>query len=228
MSKILLDKKEILDYVEDSLTEVITPPIEVYDDKFHHNTRYEDTISIIENGILSGKEQNKLGIVSDETLELFDDTESHANGSESISLAVVGMTDLNPDEFEYDPFSEKHVDILITGDIPARRVSTNYGNEYLSDESILTDKFRSIDTRLLAYIESIRVSSTKESFDVSINQLLANYNKLKEVALMLKNRSLDIPLREMSSNNGAGLDIEKLASKPKIKIKSNNTSNYRI
>ena len=106
MSKILLDKKEILDYVEDSLTEVITPPIEVYDDKFHHNTRYEDTISIIENGILSGKEQNKLGIVSDETLELFDDTESHANGSESISLAVVGMTDLNPDEFEYDPFSE--------------------------------------------------------------------------------------------------------------------------
>lgn len=228
MSKILLDEKEILDYVETSLTDVITAPIEVVDDKFHHNTRYEDAISIIENGILSGKEQNKLGIVSDEKLELFEDTESHANGSESISLAVVGMTDLHPDEFEYDPFSEKHVDILITGDITARRVSTNYGNEYLSDESILTDKFRAIDTRLLAYIESIRVSSTKEPFDVSINQLLANYNKLKEVALMLKERSLNIPLREMSSNNGTGLDIDKLASKPKIKIKSNNTANYKI
>jgi len=228
MSKILLDEKEILDYVEDSLTDVITPPIEVIDDKFHHNTRYEDAISIIENGILSGKEQNKLGIVSDAKLELFEDIESHANGSESISLAVVGMTDLNPDEFEYNPFSEKHVDILITGDITARRVSTNYGNEYLVDASILTDKFRAIDTRLLAYIESIRVSSTREPFDVSINQLLANYNKLKEVAVVLKKRSLNIPLREMSTNAGTGLDIDKLANKPKIKIKSSNNISYRI
>lgn len=230
MSKILLDEKEILDYVEDSLSEVSTAPIEVFDDKFHHNTKYEDAISIIENGILSGKEQNKLGLVSDETLELFEDTESHANGSESISLAVVGMTDLNPDEFEYDPFSEKHVDILITGDITARRVSTNYGNEYLADDSILTDKFRAIDTRLLAYIESIRVNSTKEPFDVSINQLLDNYNKLKEVALTLKKKSLNIPLREMSSNTGTGLDIDKLASKPKIKIKikSSSSTSFRI
>lgn len=223
MGKVILEKNDVLEYVETSINDIITSPIEVIDDKFHHNTRYEDTISIIENGILSGKEQNKLGIVSDETLELFGDTESHVNGTESISLAVVGMTDLNDDELEYDPFSEKQVDILITGDISARRVSTNYGNEFLSDESILTDKFRAIDTRLLAYIELIR-NSNREPFDVAINQLLDNYNMLKEVALTLKKRELSIPLREMSSNNGCGLDVDKLLTKPKVKLKTKSTS----
>lgn len=219
MSKIILEESDILDYVEESISGIIVDPVEIVDDKFHHNTKYEDTVSVIENGILSGKEQNKLGIVSDEKLELFSDIESHANGSESISLAVVGLTDLHPDEFEYDPFSEKNVDILITGDIHARRVSTNYGNEYLTDNCIMTDKFRAIDTRLLAYIETIRVSSTKEPFDVAINQLLENYNRLREVALLLKKKSLDIPLREMSTNECTGLDIERLSNMPKVKIK---------
>lgn len=219
MENVILEKKEVLDYVETSIEDVISTPIEVIDDKFHHNTRYEDTISIVENGILSGKEQNKIGLISDETLELFDDTESHANGSESISLAVVGMTDLNPDEFEYNPFCEKNVDILITSDISARRVSTNYGNEYLSDESIMNDKFRAIDTRLLAYIAAIRMSTVREPVDVSITQVLKNYNNLKELANVLKVKSLDIPLREMSTNQGTSIDIDKLSSMPKVKMK---------
>ena len=219
MENVILEKNEVLEYVETSIADVISTPIEVIDDKFHHNTRYEDTISIVENGILSGKEQNKIGLISDETLELFDDTESHANGSESISLAVVGMTDLNPDEFEYNPFFEKTVDILITSDISARRVSTNYGNEYLSDESIMTDKFRAIDTRLLAYIAAIRMSTVREPVDVSITQVLKNYNNLKELANVLKVKSLDIPLREMSTNQGTSIDINKLSSMPKVKMK---------
>ena len=78
--------------------------------------------------------------LDDEMIKTMDDLDSHANGSESISLAVVGLDDLNPDEFEYDPFSEKQVDILITSDIVARRVTTNYGNEFLSDKSIDVDK----------------------------------------------------------------------------------------
>lgn len=219
MSKVILEKNDVLEYVETTLNDIISTPIEVFDDMFHHNTRYEDTISIIENGILTGKDQNKMGILSDEKLELFEDIESHANGSESISLAVVGMTDLYPDEFEYDPFCEKSVDILITGDVSARRVSTNYGNEYITDECIKPDKFRSIDTRLLAYIAAIRMSTINEPVDVSINQVLKNYNNLKDLASALRRRSLDIPLREMSSNEGSSLDIERLSSMPKVKIK---------
>ena len=217
MSKILLEETEILDYVEESINDIKVPTIEVVDDKFHHNTRYEDTASIIENGILSGKEQNKIGLVSDEKLELFSDIESHANGSESISLAVVGLTDLNPNEIEYDPFSEKHVDILISGDVKARRNSTNYGNEFLADDCISSDKFRAIDTRLLAYIASIRTNN-RDPFDVAVNQLMDNYNRLREVALLLKKRSLDIPIREMSSNEGTGLDIDRLSNMPKVKV----------
>lgn len=222
MNRVVLEESEVLDYVEKSINDVMMSPVEVVDDKFHHNTRYDDVVSIIKNGILSGKEQNKLGIVSDEQLDLFDDIESHVNGSESISLAVVGMTDLHPDEFEYNPFSEKHVDILITSDIIARRVSTNYGNEYLTDNCIMTDKFCAIDTRLLAYIEAIRARCLNEPIGVSINQVLKNYNNLKKMALLLKDRDLDIPLREMSSKIGSTLDIDKLSSKPKVKIKKYN------
>ena len=94
MSRILLEEADVLDYVEESISGVMFSSIEVVDDKFHHNTRYEDTASILENGLLSGKEQNKIGLVSDDQLELFSDIESHVNGSESISLAVVGLTDL--------------------------------------------------------------------------------------------------------------------------------------
>ena len=219
MKKIVLEKQEVLNYIEDSINGVIVAPIKVFDDKFHHNTRYEDAISIIENGILSGKEQSKLGIVSDEKLELFEDIESHVNGSESISLAVVGMTDLNPDEFEYNPFSEKYVDILITGSIPARRTSVNYGNEFLTDDCISADKFRAIDTRLLAYIKSIRLGSNIGSNDKAMDQLLSNYNKLRDVALLLKEKALDIPIREMSNNDESGLDIERLSTMPKVKLK---------
>lgn len=217
MSRILLEEADVLDYVEESISGVMFSSIEVVDDKFHHNTRYEDTASILENGLLSGKEQNKIGLVSDDQLELFSDIESHVNGSESISLAVVGLTDLYPDEMEYDPFSEKHVDILISGDVKARRNSTNYGNEYLVDDHISSDMFRAIDTRLLSFIASIRTGKG-EHYDDAVNQIRHNYNRLREIAMLIYDMSLDIPIREMSSNNGEGLDIKRLSNMPKVKV----------
>ena len=48
MSKVILEKNDVLEYVETTLNDIISTPIEVFDDMFHHNTRYEDTISIIE------------------------------------------------------------------------------------------------------------------------------------------------------------------------------------
>lgn len=45
------------------------------------------------------------------------DTESHVNGKNSVSLSVIGLKDLYPNEVEYNPFSPNLVDFLITSDI---------------------------------------------------------------------------------------------------------------
>ena len=156
----------------------------------------------------------------DEMIKTMDDLDSHANGSESISLAVVGLDDLNPDEFEYDPFSEKQVDILITSEIVARRVTTNYGNEFLSDKSIDVDKFRAIDTRLLSFVQTIREKTGEEVFDSSVRELLDSYNKLRDMAHLIKKIQLDVPLREMSGNESLEIDVDKISNMPKVKIKS--------
>lgn len=222
MEKLLLDERHVLDYVEDNIISCLSERVEVYDDKFHHNTKYKDALSIIKNGILSPSELSKLGIdvYSDEILSMMSDIESHANGSDSISLAVVGLTDLKPDEFEYDPFSEKLVDFIITSDITARRVTTNYGNEYLTDDSICTDKFKAIDIRLLSFVNSIREERNVESFSSSVNELIENYNKLRDMARLLKDMKLSIPLREMSFYDNTALDIDKMYDMPKVKVKS--------
>lgn len=221
MQRIILESEHVLDYVEDNITSCLTGKVIVEDDKFHHNTKYKDAISVIENGILTPSELNKLGIegFDNDTIKAMDDIESHANGSESISLAVVGLQDLHPDEFEYNPFSIKQVDILITSEIRARRISTNYGNEFLSDESIDVDKFRAIDTRLLAFVQTIKDKVNEESFDNSVSELLHNYNKLRDIAYLLKRKKLDVPLREMSGNEALAIDVDKIASMPKVKIK---------
>lgn len=215
---IIIEEEHVLDYVEESINSLLTEKIEVEDDKFHHNTKYKDVVSIIENGILSVSDLNKIGHEEypDEVVESLSDIESHANGSESISLAVVGLTDLMPDEFEYDPFSEKQVDIVITSEIAARRFTTNYGNEFLSDESICADKFRAIDTRLLSFVQTIR----EKTGDNSVSELLDSYNKLREMAMLIKQKELNVPLREMSGTEALAIDIDKVSNVPKVKIKS--------
>ena len=221
MEKILLETEHALDFVESSISSCLTTPLIVLDDKFHHNTKYKDAVSIIKNGILSPSELNKLGVdgYNDDVIEAMDDIESHANGSESISLAVVGLPDISPDEFEYNPFSERCVDFLITSDIRARRVSTNYGNEYLSDRSIDTDKFRAIDIRLLSLIQTIRENTNIERTSSSVSELIDNYNKLRDMAKLLREKKLGVPLREMSRNEALAIDIEKISNMPKVKIK---------
>lgn len=222
MRNLLLDERHVLDYIETKIISCLSEPVEVCDDKFHHNTKYKDAISIIKNGILSPNELSKLGveIYSDEVLGVMSDIESHANGNDSISLAVVGLTDIMPDEFEYDPFSEKLVDFLIASDIQARRVTTNYGNEYLSDGSICTDKFKAIDIRLLSFVQTIREKNDVQSLSSSIRELIENYNKLRDIARLLKDMKLRIPLREMSNNKNNSLDIDKMYDMPKLKVKS--------
>ena len=154
METILLEEKYILEYIRDILNDSKIKLALINDAKFHHNTSYEDAPSVCRHGILSLADLNKLGIkkYSEDFLRIMNDTESHINGVNAISLSVVGLKDLYSHEEEYCPFSPDQVDFLISSDIKASRTSTHYGNEFLYYSRISVEKLRSIDFRILALI----------------------------------------------------------------------------
>lgn len=220
MQRIYLDSEHVIDYISENLKDFVQDCVVVNDARYHHNTDYTSAVSIIKNNILSLDELNRLRIkkFSSEFLQVMDDHESHANGSNGISLAVVGLDDINSDEFEYDPFSTHHVDFLIQSDIKACRSSVNYGNEYISFDQISTDKIKAIDVRIHKYIDML-VSKGEIDRD-SLVTLIQRYNCIRNMAISLKNEGLDIPIREMSYDNCCALDIDMVASSPKLVLKN--------
>lgn len=216
METISLETKYIKEYINDTINDSSLSPSIVNYAKFHHNTNYCDAPLICKHGILTMMDLNKLGIknFSDSFLHLMDDIESHANGNDGVSLSIVGLTDIYPNEDEYNPFMPFFVDFLVSDEVKAGRCSTHYGNEFVSRTSIGVDKLRSVDIRLLELISSIKPDNTK-----SIKDVIEKYNHLKEIALAIKEMQLDIPLREMSSRNNTSIDIDKISKQPKLILK---------
>ncbi len=208
MNKINFNTNETVDYIADRLYTVRQELLTIKDAKFHHNTSYQNAPLVCEHGILTLLDLNKLGIRNDslEMLERLNDNESHINGNNGVSLSVVGLTDLYKDEFEYDPFNPKFVDILLSSQVRAYRNSRHYGNEYISSKSIEVDKIKAIDVRMLEYIDKC---NDKE-------ELIDMYNNLIEVARIISNNNLDIQLREMSYSDNFSLSTTKLALSKKL------------
>ena len=221
MQRDYLEKEFVLEYVSEHLSDFIKGCEVVNDAKFHHNTPYTTAPSLIRNNILSLEEQTKKRIknLTEEELKVYDDIESHANGSSGISLSVVGLDDISEDEFEYDPYGENQVDFLIQSDIKAMRHSVHYGNEFITFDQIEAEKFKAIDIRIAKYMETLLKKGNEFDSD-AISTLVQRYNCLRNIALTLKQEGLDIPVREMSHNNCSALDIEKVASSPKLVLKS--------
>lgn len=121
-------------------------------------------------------------------------------------------SDLYRDEFEYDPFQESLVDFLVSSDIKVYRRSTHYGNEYIANKCIEINKIKSIDIRLLKYLNNI---DSKEKID----SLIQKYNSLIEMSTRIKNCSLNITIREMSDENNISLNIDKLYDSPKLVLR---------
>ena len=187
--------------------------------KYHHNSSYKDAPSICEYGILSLKELNKLGInlYTDEILKKMNDIDSHINGNDTISLSVVGMTDLYKNEYEYNPFNPDNIDFLISDDIKAMRSTTHYGNEYLVRDKIDKENIKSIDIRLLDLIKTIEDKKTITT--TRLEQIILKYNYLIDIAKKLNNNNLNIPIREMSLNNNFIIDSNYLKKCPKLILK---------
>lgn len=217
MNKIELEQNYINDYIKTSLSELATTIMNIENARYHHNSSYKFASSILQYGILSLDELSKKGInkYSSEFLSLMSDTDSHANGNNCVSLSVAGLTDLYSYEHEYNPFKEDMVDFLITTNIQAMRTTTHYGNEYVANR-IENNQIKSLDIRLLKYIEQLK-KGTNENF--TINKLIDKYNSLIEIAVILKQLQLNIPIREMSENKKLVLDVDKLLDAPKILLK---------
>ncbi len=157
MNEKIIREKYALEYIKDILSTYSYALKNVDDAKYHHNAPYKDARFIIKYGILSMEEINKLGIksYSEEDLNLMDDIESHVNGKDGVSLSIVGLTDLYKDEEEYNPFMPNVVDFLIDNNIKAFRNTIHYGNEFVSESKITSDKIKSADIRLVKYIDSL-------------------------------------------------------------------------
>ena len=215
MEKIILEEKNVVEYIDDTINEAKFKGSYIENAGFHHNTEYKDAVSICKHGILTLSDLNKYGIRKDneDFIKLMSDINSHVNGNDCVSLSVVGLTDIYPNEDLYNPFRPSFVDFVITNNIKVSRSSINYGNEYLIHRSIKREELRAIDIRLLKFINSNIIG------DKTLN-LIEKYNYLIDIAIELEKKELDIPLREMSKSSIFQIDTKKICNKPKLILKN--------
>lgn len=215
MNEIIIKEKYILEYIRNMLYSC-SYAIKNIDDnayQYHHNTAYEYAPSIIKYGILSIEELNSLGIrsYSKDYLKFIDDIESHVNGKDGISLSVTGLTDLYKDEDEYDPCQSNIVDFLVDENIKTVRNTTHYGNEFISENKISSDKIVSADIRIINYINNLSEKDGKAIFSV-INK----YNQIIMMSKEILRHNRDMQMREMSEGVNRKIDVEKMSEMPRL------------
>jgi len=219
MNKVVLKEKYILEYIKNMLYTYSYSIKNMQDDnyQYHHNTDYEYAPSIIKYGILSMEDINNMGIKSytEEDLKLMDDTESHINGKDGISLSIVGLTDLYRDEIEYDPYKPSSVDFLIDENVKTFRNTIHYGNEFISERKISTDKIISADIRIMEYINNL-----EENDKESIINAVTKYNQIIEMAKEIVKSESNMQIREMSEGVNRKIDVGKMSEMPKLLIKN--------
>lgn len=215
MNEIIIKEKYILEYIRNMLYSC-SYAIKNIDDnayQYHHNTAYEYAPSIIKYGILSIEELNSLGIrsYSKDYLKFIDDIESHVNGKDGISLSVTGLTDLYKDEDEFDPCQSNIVDFLVDENIKTVRNTTHYGNEFISENKISSDKIVSADIRIINYINNLSEKDGKAIFSV-INK----YNQIIMMSKEILRHNRDMQMREMSEGVNRKIDVEKMSKMPRL------------
>lgn len=216
MKKVILNEKDVIDYVVECLNVLKNGYCFMSDNLYHHNSSYDNAKSICENGILTVESlySRKIGKYSDKSIDSLKKDDFHVNGIDSVSLSLIGLDDLYPDEFEYDPLNSYLVDFLISEDLNTNRSTINYGNEFLFYGDISIDKIHSLDIRLLKYIKQ---RSQKIGLSNSlVNDIIDKYNNLIDISLIIKKMNLNVSLREMSFEDNSLIDLDKLSSSKKI------------
>jgi len=208
---------------------VVTPRI-VEDTKFHHQINIEKVPTAINYGLLS-KENYERRVNNRELTErekyIFSD-ECYVNGINCISLSTMDLdfSLINPRELFWDSYGSINPDIIVSSDINMRRNSKNYFNEYLVENEIPTNMFNSIDFRILRILKNEKLEIKFNTREEKIKFLIDYYNYIKEIACLLKQKELDIPLREVSEihnlsedDKALTLGIDEVIDMPKLILK---------
>lgn len=220
MSAIKLEQCDVVDFVKETLIDSKTKFDENIKAKYHHNTKYSDSVSVIRLGILTMSELNKLKLRHDslDSLIIMNDTLSQINGLDGVSLAVTGLDDLYPDEDEFNPIDANVVDFRISSEIFPRpgRNSMKYGNEFIYPGIVKPEEFKAIDIRIFEYIKQLENNESNMGCR-SIEELKNHYNTILDMLKALKESNLDIPVRETYAE--FSINKEKMIKCPKIIIK---------
>ena len=216
MNEKIIREKYALEYIRDILSTYSYALKNVDNAKYHHNAPYKDAPLIIKYGVLSMENINKFGIrsYSEDDLILMDDRESHVNGRNGVSLSIVGLTDLYAGEEEYDPFTTEMIDFLIDNNIRAFRSTIHYGNEFVSEGKITSDKIKSADIRLIKYIHDL-LKKGRGNIEDAVNK----YNNLILMSKEIINSNKDIQIREMSDGFNKTIDTLKISEEPRLILK---------
>ena len=216
MNEKIIREKYALEYIRDILSTYSYALKNVDNAKYHHNAPYKDAPLIIKYGVLSMENINKFGIrsYSEDDLILMDDRESHVNGRNGVSLSIVGLTDLYAGEEEYDPFTTEMIDFLIDNNIRAFRSTIHYGNEFVSEGKITSDKIKSADIRLIKYIQDL-LKKGRGNIEDAVNK----YNNLILMSIEIIISNKDIQIREMSDGFNKTIDTLKISEEPRLILK---------
>lgn len=216
MNEKIIREKYALEYIRDILSTYSYALKNVDNAKYHHNAPYKDAPLIIKYGVLSMENINKFGIrsYSEDDLILMDDRESHVNGRNGVSLSIVGLTDLYAGEEEYDPFTTEVIDFLIDNNIRAFRSTIHYGNEFVSEGKITSDKIKSADIRLIKYIQDL-LKKGRGNIEDAVNK----YNNLILMSKEIVSSNKDIQIREMSDGFNKTIDTLKISEEPRLILK---------
>ncbi|CDD28003.1 unknown [Clostridium sp. CAG:433] len=216
MNEKIIREKYALEYIRDILSTYSYALKNVDNAKYHHNAPYKDAPLIIKYGVLSMENINKFGIrsYSEDDLILMDDRESHVNGRNGVSLSIVGLTDLYAGEEEYDPFTTEVIDFLIDNNIRAFRSTIHYGNEFVSEGKITSDKIKSADIRLIKYIQDL-LKKGRGNIEDAVNK----YNNLILMSKEIVSSNKDIQIREMSDGFNKTIDTLKISEERRLILK---------
>lgn len=218
------------DVVKENVFSCIAPSKTVEDTKFHHQINIEHLPSAIEHGILSKRnyvhrvENREL---TDHEIYIFSD-EDHVNGLDHVSMSTMDMdfSKIYRNEGIWGTYCTVCPTIVISKKVKTHMATQTYFNEFIVENEIPVDLFNSIDVRILRIMNHDSLSLMCPTKEDRIKYMLKYYEGLREVALKMKEKNLNIPLREVSEIYNLGedekantLDVEKVIELPKLILK---------
>lgn len=220
-----VNRNNVFTVVKQNIYNCVTEPVILTDTKFHHQFSINKTDCVLEHGLLSYRDYVHIvegrELTQEEIYKFGDDY--HVNGLGCISLSTMDFNkdDMYPDELLWGTYEGISPDIIVSKKVRACHDTTNYYNEYIVSDSIPVDMFNSIDVRLLRLGDpNVRVRGDK------VDYMLNYYEALRKIAIVLKEKKLNIPLRETSKVYNLGeddkalsLDVNKVIEMPKLVLK---------